>query len=511
MRKQKKIKHISERGAGVLLHITSLPGPFGIGDLGRAAYDFIDFLASARQRYWQVLPVGPGDPIFACSPYMSLAALAGNPLLISPELLVADGFLAPDDLVAEAEFSEYRVEFEKVIPYKKRLMQKAYQNFQRQLPFVDFDEFSRNQQWLNDYALFMSLREQHEEGSWCDWPRELAAREPAALAQWARKLSDRVNFYKFEQFCFFRQWQQMRAYANRKGIRLIGDIPIYVSLDSVDVWANQDCFCLDQKTRQPTHVAGVPPDYFSATGQRWGNPLYCWKVGGQKNHNLYQWWRTRFNQLKQVVDLVRIDHFRAFESYWQIPVQEKTAINGKWRKGPGRAFFRAMGEVISDLPIIAEDLGLITPAVEALRQELGFPGMKILQFAFDSDQSNLYLPHNYHDSNFVVFTGTHDNNTTMGWFLGNEGSAEGKQRALRYANSDGRNIHWDFIRMAMASVADTAIIPLQDILGFGADCRLNLPGTVAGNWLWRCAARFINEEVATQLRDETCFYGRGCR
>lgn len=507
-RMKKNNKNILERAAGVLLHVTSLPGNHGVGDLGQAAYDFIDFLSSAGQRYWQVLPIGPGDMIFACSPYMSLAALAGNPLLISPELLVADGYLSSKDLQDKPDFSEYFVEFDKVIPYKKRLLQKAFENFQRDLPFVDFEKFSSNKQWLSDYALFMSLREQFVDMAWNAWPPELVAREPAALAQWTQKLSDRVNFYKFEQFCFSRQWQKMRDYANSKGVRLIGDIPIYVSLDSVDVWANQECFCLDEISRQPTHVAGVPPDYFSETGQRWGNPLYRWKIGTQKNARLYGWWRTRFHQLRSVVDLVRIDHFRAFESYWQVSASEKTAINGKWVKGPGRYFFQAMGDALHDLPVIAEDLGIITPEVEALREELGFPGMKILQFAFDSDEENLYLPHNYTDSNCVVFTGTHDNNTTLGWFLGAEGSAAGKERAMRYANSDGSNISWDFIRLAMASVADTAIIPLQDVLGFGADCRFNLPGSVEGNWVWRCAARFLNAGVAARLRDETHFYGR---
>lgn len=357
----------------------------------------------------------------------------------------------------------------------------------------------------------MALREERQQEAWFNWPQELAAREKKAMAASRRRLQDAIGYHQFVQCCFYRQWQAMRAYAAAQGVFLIGDIPVYVSLDSADVWAHRSCFRLDPQSFAPTHVAGVPPDYFSDTGQRWGNPLYRWQdENGRCNRRLYDWWRTRFRSIFKTVDIVRIDHFRGFEAFWEIPAEEETAMNGRWVKGPGKPFFDAMISAIGDLPIIAEDLGVITPEVEKLRDALGFPGMKVLQFAFDSDAENLYLPHNYRHSNCVVYTGTHDNDTTLGWFFSPEVSAEAKSRAGRYANSSGDEVHWDFLRMALGSVAQTAIIPLQDVLGFGTDCRMNKPSTCEGNWRWRCAARFLSDSVAARLRDETGFYGR-CR
>jgi len=498
----------NQRSCGILLHISSLPSPHGIGDFGQGAYDFIDFLAASGQQYWQFLPLGPVGSIFGCSPYMGLSAMAGNPLFISPELLVEDGFLDDNDIGKEKSFPEYTVRFPEVIAHKTYILKKAFVEFLDQGEHEDYDRFCEDESfWLDDYALFMAIRGQHE-GGWSQWPKGIATRNAEALIAIAERLSKKVSYYKFEQFCFFSQWQRLRAYAHKLGVRLIGDLPIYVSYDSADVWANQSCFLLDRKTLLPTHVAGVPPDYFSETGQRWGNPLYLWKDGHRKNEQLYQWWRNRFAHLGKMVDAVRIDHFRGFESYWQVPANEKTAVKGCWVKGPGKQFFAGMGKVLDEISIIAEDLGIITPEVRKLRDDLGFPGMKILQFAFDSDENNLYLPHNFETINCVVYTGTHDNDTTLGWYL-DEAVGEGSKEKLRkYANSDGNMVHWDCIRLALGSTAALAIIPLQDVLGFGTDCRMNTPGTTENNWLWRCAAGGLTEETSRWLRGETQFYAR---
>nr|MBF0223253.1 4-alpha-glucanotransferase [Desulfobulbaceae bacterium] len=503
----KKNISFNGRSSGILLHISSLPGPYGIGDLGQGAFDFIDFLVAAGQRYWQFLPLGPVSDAFGCSPYMGVSAMAGNPLFVSPVSLVDDGFLTWDVLHAGDGFSEYRADFANVIKFKSLVLEKAFVHFNER-GHEDFPKFCDNESyWLDDYALFMAIRE-HQNKSWDQWPKDIVARKPEMLKAVSESLSQRVLYYKFEQFIFFRQWRRLAAYASKCGVQLIGDLPIYVSYDSVDVWANQSCFHLDRKTSQPTYVAGVPPDYFSETGQRWGNPLYLWKDGRRKNDTLYRWWRQRFKHLAQMVDAIRIDHFRGFESYWQIPAKELTAVKGRWVKGPGRQFFVDMGRDIKGISIIAEDLGIITADVRKLRDDLGFPGMKILQFAFDSDENNLYLPHNFETTNCIVYTGTHDNDTTVGWYLGANIGAASKERVRKYANSDGATIHRDFIRFALSSTASTAILPLQDILGFGSDCRMNTPGTTENNWQWRCASRFLNTEIGNWLREETRFYGR---
>jgi len=496
-----------KRGGGILLHITSLPGPEGIGDLGPDAFAFVDFLVKAGQQYWQFLPIGPCSRAFGISPYMSLSAFAGNPLLINMSKLYGQGLLR--HYAPPSDFSEYLVDYDAVLKFKHPLLQEACQTYFAGKDTKGFEKFCNQQNWLDEYALYMALREKFKKKSWTSWPRKLACREPEALRKARKELADRIRYHKFVQYCFFSQWMELKRYANQRGIRLIGDIPIYVGLDSVDVWAFQENYLLDKKKHFPTYVAGVPPDYFSSTGQRWGNPIYRWKQDdGRDNETLYAWWRQRFLCKFQIADIVRIDHFRGFEAHWQIPAEEKTAVKGDWIKGPGIGFFRKITRSMGSLQIIAEDLGVVTPEVVELRDRLQYPGMKILQFAFDSDADNAYLPHNFTTTNCVVYSGTHDNDTTVGWYLSDKASSLSKKRVRRYSHSDGNEIHWDFIRLAYSSIADLAVIPLQDVLGFGSDCRMNMPGTEDGNWRWRCAGMFLTDEVAGRLYDETAFYGR---
>lgn len=496
------------RASGVLLHISSLPGPCGIGDLGRGARQFIDFLAEAGQNYWQVLPLGPSCELFGNSPYMSFSAFAGNPLFIDLAELAAQGLLAPEALRQAPVFSEYQVDFRAVAAFRQPLLVAAAREFTARPP-ADFAAFAAGAEWLEDYCLFMALRGHYREQPWYRWPARVAGRKPDALARLREELAADIAYHRFLQFQFFRQWAALRAYAGSRRVKLIGDLPIYVGHDSADVWAHPGYFRLQPATFQPTHVAGVPPDYFSATGQRWGNPLYRWQDdAGQVNQALYDWWSRRLGHLFGLVDLCRIDHFRGFESYWEIEAAEDTAINGRWVAGPADHFFAAMRQHLGDLPIIAEDLGIITPEVTALRRRLGLPGMRVLQFAFDFNEKNDYLPHNFSSTNTVVYTGTHDNNTTLGWFLGEEVSEANRELVRRYTGQDGRRVSRDLIRLALGSVARLAIFPLQDVLGFGADCRMNTPGTSEGNWRWRCAARFLDSGVVAWLREETIFYNR---
>jgi 4-alpha-glucanotransferase len=496
------------RGAGVLLHISSLPGPFGTGDLGRGARNFVDFLAAAGQGYWQVLPLGPTCEFFADSPYMSFSAFAGNPLFIDLAELASQGLLSARQLSEVPSFSEYQLDYAGAAAFRFPLLEEAGRAF-AMAPGPEFSQYCAGMDWLDDYALFMALRERYGAKSWGLWPREIAARVPAALAKARAELADRLSFHRFLQFQFFRQWQALRRYAKSKGVRLIGDLPIYVGHDSADVWGNPEFFRLRNDDFQPTHVAGVPPDYFSATGQRWGNPLYRWEIKpGTVNKSLYVWWAARLSHLLTMTDLCRIDHFRGFESYWEIAAEEETAVRGRWVKGPGEAFFAAMGAALGDLPIIAEDLGIITPEVTELRRRLGLPGMKVLQFGFDFNEKNCHLPHNYTSTDCVVYTGTHDNNTTLGWFMDVELDEGVRGLVRRYTGADGSMISHDLIRLAFASVARLAIYPLQDVLGFGGDCRMNTPGTSQGNWRWRCAPRFLTDEAAKWLRGETLFYNR---
>ncbi len=500
----------SERSSGILLHITSLPGPYGIGDLGRGAHEFVNFLEAAGQSWWQILPLGPTSPVFGNSPYMSGSALAGNPLLISPELLLEQGLISPSELETSG-FSEYLVDFGQVIPWKEKLLDSAFQRFMAGGGEKKLDEFADRTPWVRDHALFLALKERFRQKPWHRWPEGLRRRKSGPLHSAARELRRRVRRHIFAQYIFFGQWRKLRRHAQDRGVAIIGDLPIYVAHDSVDTWANQEIFALDAASSRPTHVAGVPPDYFSKTGQLWGNPLYRWNSGSRKvEQHLMAWWETRLQTLFSLVDAVRIDHFRGFASYWSVPAGEVTAVNGTWRQGPGITFFREMEQRLGRLAVIAEDLGIITPEVERLRDELEFPGMKILLFGFDGSPANSHLPHTY-GQNCVVYTGTHDNDTAVGWFLSPEVPREAKVQAKRYANRDDMEVdtfHRDLLYLAFSSTARLAILPMQDLLGFGNDCRMNRPGTTRGNWQWRCAPRFITRELADWLREKTVFFGR---
>ncbi len=502
---------LNKRTSGILLHLTSLPGSHGIGDLGSGAYRFIDFLAASGQSCWQFLPTGPTSTAFDNSPYMCRSVFAGNPLLINLQLLVKENYLADNDLQKATDFSEYSVDYKKVTAFKTTLLHKAFDNFIKSDRSPDFDMFCRNHKnWLDDYSLFMSFREKFDSKPWYEWPDYAARRETKALSRFAAEHAGKILYYKFVQFVFFSQWQQVQEYAHAKNIFLIGDIPIYVALDSADVWSNQQIFKIDSQTLKPLKVAGVPPDYFSATGQRWGNPVYKWTTANNTvNKKLYDWWLSRFRLIFSMMDMVKIDHFRGFEAFWEIPAREKTAVNGRWVKGPGISFFNMLKARLKKLPIIAEDLGFITPPVEKMLANLGFPGMRILQFAFESDEKNPYLPHNFEQKNTVVYTGTHDNNTTLGWFMSDNLTEKTRGRIRRYLNiNDDSHLSWEMTRLAMSTIAAMAIIPLQDILGFGKDCRMNIPGTESGNWRWRCAPRFLDHETEQQLLDMTVFYNR---
>ncbi len=494
------------RSSGILLHPTSLPSRFGIGDMGSNAYQFIDFLRDAGQQLWQILPLGPTG--FGNSPYLAYSASAGNPLLISPEALIADELLTEEDIGDLPKFSEESVDFDGVKPFKMRLFQIAFENFQEDATEEleqEFQEFCNSKAfWLNDYALFMAIKDTTDGASWHTWDEEIARRKPEALHQWGVRLKDEILFHKFLQFQFFRQWSDLKQYANEQGIQIFGDLAIYVAHDSADVWSHPEIFCLDGETGEAALMAGVPPDYFSETGQLWGNPVYNWDRLQQED---FLWWVQRVKSMLELVDLIRIDHFRALESYWAVPRGETTAINGRWINAPGEAFFHTLNDKLGRLPIIAEDLGLITPAVEALRDQFDCPGMKILHFAFDSGRDNPYLPYNYGGSNWVVYTGTHDNDTTVGWF--NRRDLQGQARVIRYLNHTSEyGIHWDLIILALSSVANQAIFPLQDILGLGSEAIMNIPGTAEKNWAWRLKPGALIDELGHRLRFWTETYGR---
>lgn len=499
------------RCSGILAHLTSLPSPYGIGDMGPGAYSFLRFLQKSEQSIWQVLPLGPTAEAFAHSPYMTFSAFAGNPLLISPELLYEEGYISKTDLNDQPLFSPYSVDFEAVSNWKTKLLHIAFTNFTEKID-PSFSIFLQEADWLEDYCLFRVLKDYYNDKPWYSWDSSLAKREPLALQQVGAQLSEKIRFYQFEQYLFSRQWQKLHGFANECGVQIFGDIPIYVSLDSADVWSHQNIFMLEEKSRLPTHVAGVPPDYFSETGQKWGNPLYRWNSSDEEvNKSLMQWWFARFQRVFEQVDIVRIDHFRGFESYWSVPAEHETALKGKWCKGPAAEFFLAVFEKLGPLKIVAEDLGEITEEVNALRDELGFPGMKVLQFAFDGNMKNDFLPFNYTSSNFFVYTGTHDNDTSVGWFLGDKIDDGVRQRVKSLANRDlhdGHGIHRDLIYLAMSSIAAVCILPLQDVLGFGSDCRMNTPGTSEGNWVWRCGEEFLTENIASWLAWQTGLFRR---
>jgi 4-alpha-glucanotransferase len=500
--------------SGVLLHPTSLPGRFGVGDLGPEATRFVDFLAASGQSLWQILPLGP--PSIANSPYQGLSASAGNALLISPERLVEDGLLAPDDIARPPEFSLARVDFGDAIAFKTALLRKACSQFRTQARHElreDYDRFcARSGGWLEDYALFRALKEQYGGRSWLAWQDELKRREPGALAAARSSLAAAIEDYKCAQFLFFRQWQALRAYATARKIQILGDMPIFVAGDSSDVWAHPELFKLDANL-QPVVVAGVPPDAFSETGQLWGNPLYDW---GRMRATGFQWWIDRLRATLELVDIVRVDHFRGFAACWEIPATDKTAQRGRWVPVPGREVFLRLREVLGTTPILAEDLGVITPDVVALRDEFEFPGMRVLQFAFDDDAHNPHLPH-HHVPNCAVYTGTHDNDTTMGWYHGSPGvgitlrpeQLQYRQHHCRvYLNTDGHEIHWDLIRCALSSVAALAVVPAQDLLGLDSTARMNVPAVKDGNWSWRLEPGALTPEIGTRLRDLTELFGR---
>jgi 4-alpha-glucanotransferase len=494
------------RASGVLLHPTSLPSRFGIGDLGENAYRFVDFLANSDQQIWQILPIGPTG--YGNSPYLSYSALAGNPLLISPAILQKQDLLTWEDLQNLPDFPQDQVDFEGVIKMKMPLLRKASDRFKAIASDKAKEEFQRfcNRQndWLSDYALFMSLKDAHHGSGWNQWPADISARQPQAMAEWVAKLTDDIFFHKFVQYQFFGQWQNLKQYANEKGIQLFGDIPIYVAHDSVDVWAHRNIFQLDPDTGEAALMAGVPPDYFSETGQLWGNPVYNWQ---ELEKTDFKWWIRRVEAILEYVDIIRIDHFRGFQAYWAVPHGETTAMNGTWLDAPGDKFFQRLDKQLGKLPIVAEDLGVITPEVEALRDKFNFPGMKILQFAFDGDPANGFLPYNYTDRNCIVYTGTHDNDTTVGWF--NERSPEANAQVSDYFGCVGNDgIHWAMIRLALSSVSNTAVLPFQDILGLGTDAKMNTPSQPTGNWIWRCRAEAFNDELSGRLKYLTHLYGR---
>ena len=491
------------RSAGVLLHPTSLPGPYGIGDLGPAAYGWIDTLTRARQTWWQILPLGPTGA--GNSPYQSYSAFAGNPDLISPDQLVRDGLIRRDDIGGVA-LPEGRVDYAAAAAFKHNVLRRAWDNFRAgsaRLLREDFETFCQDRRdWLDDYALFTALKEARGGAAWPTWPRELLRHggDSKVLESARQELSAEIGLHQFGQFLFFRQWNALHTYARSRGIRLIGDVPIFVSPDSADVWARPQMFHLDAAMR-PTAVAGVPPDYFSPTGQLWGNPLYNWEVMAQDR---YVWWVARLRGTLALVDRVRLDHFRGFAAAWHVPASEKTAKNGTWVPGPGAALFEQLNESLGGLPLIAEDLGDITADVYELRDRFQLPGMKVLQFAFD-EPSNPFLPHCF-TTNCVAYTGTHDNDTTRSWFA--RLSDQERWFLGRYLGRGGEDIAWTLIRLAWASVADIAIAPAQDILDLGGEARMNTPGQAEGNWRWRMMPGQFNEHVASRLADLTDVYWR---
>ncbi len=489
------------RSSGILLHPTSLPGAYGSGDFGAEAYHFVDWLASAGQKLWQILPlggIGPGN-----SPYMSSSAFAGNVLLIDLEELRELGWLEAEELTPHPDFKEQRVDYGVVHQYRMEKLRLAADRFLRNPDsHPEFEAFCiAEQSWLNDYALFMALAEHNDWQDWCNWEPRLARREKRALAKATVELGDDIEFWRFCQWSFFRQWRKLKQYANERGIQIIGDIPIFIAYQSAEVWARQDLFELGADSR-PTVVAGVPPDFFSETGQRWGNPLYLWSAHEKEG---FAWWIARIRKTIALVDIVRIDHFRGFAGYWEIPASEPTAIHGRWLPGPGAKLFHAIQNALGKLPIIAEDLGIITPDVTALRDEFDLPGMRILQFAFGGGTDNSFLPHNY-QRNTVVYGGTHDNDTTIGWF--NSASAHERTFTCKYLGTDGHAIHWDLIHAASQSVADIAIHPFQDVLGLGTEHRMNLPGKSEGYWEWRFTWEQVQPAHAERLYEISAVHGR---
>ncbi len=498
---------MKSRKNGILLHVTSLPSEFGIGDLGSGAYTFADFLADSGQTLWQVLPFNPTSPECGNSPYCSFSAFAGNPLLVAPDLLVKDGYISSNDLSLAPSFDPAKADYEKAATFKSRIMGIAYEKF-RKMPDAGprYENFvNENARWLEDYALFTSLKDHFAGAPWNEWPLEIRNRSQPALNEWTKRLADGINREKFNQFLFFSQWSALKSYCNQKKIQVIGDIPIYVSYDSSDVWANSEFFKLDSD-KKPLFVAGVPPDYFSSTGQLWGNPVYSWD---RLKETSYEWWIRRMEHNLKYFDMVRLDHFRGFVAYWEVPATEKTAINGKWVQAPAGEFFQMLLNHFPSIPIIAEDLGVITPEVREIMSKYEFPGMKILLFAFGgSPSTNPYVPHN-HVENCIIYTGTHDNNTVKGWFE-HDATEEEKENLNAYFGSefDEKTVAGQLVRTAMMSVASTAIVPIQDFLELGAEARMNTPSVAFGNWEWRVAAAQLTPDLSKKISTLTKVYGR---
>ncbi len=495
---------VLNRTSGILLHPTSLPSPYGIGDLGPEAYEFIDFLEKAGQHLWQVLPMTPTG--FGDSPYQSFSAFAGQPLVISPELLMEEGLLRQDELSDCPRGDGKSVDYGTIIPWKNRILRLAFTRFAEadEELLEEYETFLEEEKsWLEDYAMYMACKDSHEGRCWLDWEKEYRQPSKTVKAKMAETFAEDMKYYYFVQFMFSRQWLALKEYANEKGIKIIGDMPLFVSLDSADVWANQGLYQLDSKG-YPTAVAGVPPDYFSATGQLWGNPLYDWKAHKKAG---YDWWVARVRHQLKLADYVRIDHFRGLHEYWAVPADEETAINGKWEPGPKEELFLAIEkELGEELPIIAEDLGTITQEVRDLRDKFELPGMKILQFGFEDTGESSFLPHQFKTTNCICYTGTHDNDTTKGWYETAPEYARDKVRC--YMNTDGGNIHWDFLRCCFGTIAAYAIVPMQDVLGVGKEGRMNTPGVAAQNWAWRYEKWMLSDGLAEGLNRTTRLYGR---
>ena len=492
-----------KRGSGVILHPTSLPGPDGIGDLGPEAYRWIDFLHDAGCSLWQVLPLGPTG--YGDSPYQCFSAFAGNPYLVSPALLLEIGLLSRTELADRPEFPVDKVDFGEVIQWKLTLLDRAYARFVKSTRKSLKDEFGAFQEkekdWLVDYSLFMAIKEAQGGGSWEHWPENLRSRDPQTLEAFRQEYSQKILNHTFRQFLFFQQWNALHQYAAQKGVQVIGDVPIFVSYDSADAWSHPELFFINTKGL-PTVVAGVPPDYFSPTGQLWGNPLYRWSVHKQTG---FAWWINRMKSAFKLFDIIRLDHFRGFAAYWEVRYGKPTAEEGRWVPGPGINLFKAIQKELGDLPIIAEDLGVITPDVVAMREAFHFPGMKIFQFAFASDPDDPFLPHNY-PVNCVSYSGTHDNDTARGWYE----SAPEVERDLfrRYVGRSGKDVSWDMIRAVWSSVSMMALAPMQDLLSLGTDARMNYPSRASGNWFWRMLPETLTPELQARLKELNFLYSR---
>lgn len=500
-----KLKSKMSRYCGILVHPTSFPSPYGIGDMGKGAYDFIDFLKEAGLTLWQCLPLGPTG--YGDSPYQSFSSFAGQPLIISPDKLKELHLLTEKDLADIPEWDEEKIHYGPAIAYKTNLLKKSYKHFKASHSkklHEEYETFCEAEgYWLNDYALFMTLKDHHEGKAWTQWETKYKFIKPRTRTITEKEFSDEIGYYKYLQFIFFKQWHELKVYANKNDISIIGDIPIFVSPDSADVWGSKHLYQLDTKGF-PLAVAGVPPDYFSATGQLWGNPLYDWEAHAEED---YSWWTSRIAHQLELVDYLRIDHFRGVEAYWSVPYGEETAINGKWIKGPNKALFEAISRKLGDdLPIFAEDLGVITKEVEELRDAFDFPGMKVLQFGFENLSENSFLPHQYQTNNCICYTGTHDNDTTRGWY--ENANEKVRDKVRRYMRCDGSYITWDFIRTAMASTAKYAVFPLQDLFGLDSSARMNTPGVASGNWAWRYRADWLTKETARQLKETCILFGR---